>query len=138
MTVSRLSGGHTTCSALTSRDNPIAFDSDGCNWGGAAFTVIVHDGPDAAVVLEPLLETFMLVAADGEVLVEYDEDGDRWTPNYVAPLEVTENAVLVLMDVKGEMMASMGRTFVRLISEALEAAGMTAQIAGWRPDLARA
>lgn len=118
-------------------DKPIAFDSDECNWGGAAFTVIVGDGRQAAVALEPLLETFMLVAADGEVLIEEDESGERWTPNYVAPLEVADSAVLVSMDVKGEMMASMGRTFVRLISEALLAAGMTAQIAGWRPRLAQ-
>ncbi len=115
------------------RGKPIAFDSDDCNWGGAAFAVIVRDGPAAAVALEPLLETFMLVAADGEVLVEEDESGDRWTPSYVAPLEVRDSAVLITMDVKGEMLASMGRTFVRLISDALLAAGMTAQIAGWRP-----
>lgn len=112
---------------------PISHASDGCNWGGASFTVVVADPRRAAEVIEPLLPTFQLVDSDGSVITdEQYERGDHGAPSFAFPLEITATSVLVVMDVQGEMTAPMGRTYVRLMSEALTAAGMSAQIAGLR------
>ena len=105
---------------------------------GMGFAVLTPQSELAAEALRSVQRIFGLVAEDGRILTEeqvMDAYEDLYTPNYVHDVEQLPGiGAAIVLDTKGVTFPDMGRTMLRLITEALVARGVRATIAYYVPE----
>jgi hypothetical protein len=91
------------------------------------FLVVSPEIELAAQAVHRAGERFMYVAEDGRILDDWELPWtDRYTPNWVSPVHLTEPGPALWADTKGELSRAMGQAMVNVLVEELRRAEVTA------------